>query len=114
MTISIFEFGDIQEGGSGEPIWTTLTRRRTALALSNTYHSIGEEDGKPVRAFIVSNDDGTTGARVRIATALTGQNADQGDIFIAANSTRTFTITRKDRDSSKTTDRLYVTAVADT
>lgn len=113
MTISVFEFSDIDETGSGEPHWDTLTRRRAAQALSNTYLSIGEESGKPVRAFVVSNDDGTTGVRVRIGTAASGTDADQGDIYIAPNSTRTFIIRRKQRDSSKTTDRIYINAVAD-
>lgn len=112
MTISIFEFGAVSDE-SGEPLWDTLTRRRVAQALSNTYLAIGEEDGKPVRAFIISNDDGTTGARVRVGSAGSGTNADQGDIFIAANSTRTFVITRKQRDATKTTDRIYINAVAD-
>lgn len=92
----------------------TLARRRTGLALSNTLHSIGEEEGKPVAAIVVSNDDGTTGARVRITRESTGEDAEQGDIFIAANSTRTFYVTRKQRDAQKTTDRLYLKAVADT
>ncbi len=111
MTISIFEFSDINEQ-SGEPLWDTLVRRRTAQALSNTYFSIGET--AYVRAFIVSNDDGTTGARVRVGTASTGTDADQGDVLIAANSTRTFLITRKARTTTNATNRIYINAVADT
>jgi hypothetical protein len=80
--------------------------------LSNTYLSIGET--YPTAAFIISNDDGTTGARVRVGTASSGENADQGDVFIAANSMMTFRIPRKRRDTSETTNRIYINAVADT
>jgi hypothetical protein len=111
MTISIFEYGAI-DPYSGAPLEDTLVRRRVAQALSNTYLSIGETGA--VACFVVSNDDGTTGARVRIGTASSGTNADQGDIFIAVNSTRTFYVTRKSRTAAQTTDRLYINAVADT
>lgn len=111
MTISIFEYGAV-DPASGAPLEDTLVRRRVAQALSNTYLSIGETG--PVACFIVSNDDGTTGARVRIGTASSGTDADQGDIFIAANSTRTFYVTRKRRTTAETTNRIYINAVADT
>ena len=108
MTLSIYEFADLDDA-SGEPRWPEV-RRRTALALSNTYHAVGETT--PIAAIIVSNDDGTTGARVRFSSASSGANADQGDIFIAANSTATFRFPRKRR--TETGDLLFLNAVADT
>ncbi len=65
MTISVFEFEQINES-SGDPVYPAH-RRRVAQALSNTYLSIGETF--PTRGVLVSNDDGTTGARIRIGTA---------------------------------------------
>ena len=112
MTISIFEFTDICET-SDAPLWPAA-RRRDAQAIAATYHSIGEVDGTPIRAFIVSNDDGTTGVRVRVGTASSGTDATQADIYIAPNSDRLFVIRRKQRDAAKTTDRIYINAVADT
>lgn len=110
MTISIFEFGDINES-SGDPVFPAH-RRRTAQALSNTYVSIGET--APTRGVLVSNDDGSTGVRIRIGTASSGEDADQSDIYIPANGTAFFIIHRKRRDTSETTNRIYINAVADT
>ena len=110
MTISIFEFEQINES-SGDPVYPAH-RRRVAQALSNTYLSIGET--YPTRGVLVSNDNGTTGARIRIGTASSGENADQGDLYIPPNGTAFFIIARKQRDTSKTTDRIYINAVADT
>jgi hypothetical protein len=112
MTISIFEFSDI-EPGTNEPLWDTLVRRTAGVALANTYTQVGET--APIKAIVISNDDGTTGARVRFHTASSGGDASQADIFIAANSTRTFLIRRKRRSTTDgPTDDLYVNAVADT
>ena len=111
MTISIFEFSDIDET-TGEPLWDTLVRRRVTQALSNTYLQIGET--YPVKAVVISNDDGSTGVHIRFHTASTGGDAGQGDIYIGANADRTFLIRRKRRNSTDgPTDDLYVNAVAD-
>lgn len=110
MTISIFEFTDT-DPYSGEPLWPAF-RRTAAHALSNTYLRLGETGS--IAAFIISNDDGTTGARVRVGNAGSGQDATQADIFIAANSTQTFYVTRKDRGlTTGASNAIYINAVAD-
>jgi hypothetical protein len=110
MTISIFEYG-AHDPCSGEPLVDTLVRRRVTQAIANAYHSLGETGA--ISCFVVSNDDGTTAVRVRIGAASSGEDAGQGDILIAANSTRTFYVTRKRRTATETTDRLYINGVAD-
>lgn len=107
MTVSIFEFTDIADE-SGDVIWPPATRTEGATLGAYTRVS----NGKSIRALLVCNDDGTTGIRVRIATASTGQDATQYDVFIAANDSRTFLIPRKDRTDAS--NALYVMAVADT
>lgn len=108
MTISIFEFLDVNEA-TGDPIWPAA-RRRVAQALSATYLQIGEEAGKEIRAVMVYNDSSTTGVHLRVTKVSTGEDADQGDPYIGPDGKATFLIQRKDRT---TTNPLYVNAVAD-
>lgn len=109
MTMTVFEFSDLDHY-SGEPQWPAHTVTR-AHGVANNYLQFGT--AKPTIAIIVSNDDGTTGIRVRIGVVGTGDDATQTDVFIAANSTRTFYIIRKRRTAAETTDDLWINAVAD-
>lgn len=110
MTISIFEFQNT-DPYSGEPLWPAF-RRTAGHALSNTYLRLCETGS--IAAFIISNDDGTTGARVRVGTASSGEDATQADVYIGPNSTRTFYVTRKDRGlTTATANAIYINAVAD-
>jgi diaminopimelate epimerase len=108
MTISIFEFTDVTPGNNS-PIYPAL-RRRTLQAIGAGVWTQICETGS-VAAVVVSNDDGATGVRVRITQNQTDA-ANQGDVFIAANSDRTFIMARKVR--SATDNVLYINAVADT
>ena len=107
MTISIFEYADINEA-SGDAIHPHH-RRRTAQALTATYLAIGET--ALTRCVEVYNDSATTGVHVRVATASSGQDATQGDYYIGPDAVGTFLIQRKDRSA---TNLLYINAVADT
>lgn len=110
MTMTILEFADINEA-TGDPVYPAH-RRRTAQALSNTYISIGET--YPTRAILVVNDDATTGIRLRIGTASSGEDATQADPYIGPDESGYFLIPRKRRSATETTDRIYINAVADT
>ena len=116
MTISLYEFTDVDEG-SGEPIFPPQIRL-AGQAIANTYLQLANAavDGSgayyPIRLVRIMNDDGTTGIRFRITTAGSGQDATQADQFVAANSYTDVLIHRKDR--SQTGNKLWITALADT
>lgn len=110
MTITIYEFGDTSPGND-DPVYPAQ-RRRTGLALANTYHPIGNTS--PTAAILIYNDSATTGVHVRIGTQSSGENADQGDTYIGPDGTGYFLIRRKRRTADEATDRIYINAVADT
>lgn len=107
MTISIFEFTDTTEGNDA-PLQPPIRRRTLQAIGAALWYPIG--DTASVKAVTVSNDDGTTGVRVRI-TSNQSDAANQGDVFIAANSDRTFYFHRKAR--TEAANLLYINAVAD-
>lgn len=115
MTFSLIQFTDVSEGND-DPVWPPQIRL-VGQALSNTYIQLANSaaDGSgtyyPIRAIYISNDDGTTGIRFRIATAGSGQDAGQSDIYIGPNSDRKIILHRKDRSVSG--NKLWITAVAD-
>lgn len=116
MTFSLLQFTDVSEGND-DPVYPPQIRL-TGQALANTYVQLANSaaDGSgtyyPIRAIVISNDDGTTGIRFRISTASSGQDATQSDIYIGPNSDRKILIHRKNR--SETGNKLWITALADT
>ena len=108
MTMTILQFTDINES-TGDPIFPAQVRAVTQ-ALSNTYYKLSTS--LPIRAVLIYNDSDSTGIHVRVATAASGQDADQSDPYIGPDESGYFLIHRKQRAGS--TDGIWVTAVADT
>lgn len=113
MTISILQFTDVSPGNE-DPVYPAQIRL-TGKALSATYHQLGVDGSNntfAIRGVLIYNDSNTTGIHVRVATASSGQDADQGDVYVGPDQTAYFLIHRK--DISKTGNKLWVNAVADT
>jgi len=116
MTISLFQFTDITEGNDS-PVFPPQIRL-AGQAIANTYLQLcntavdGSGTYYPIRLIRVSNDDGTTGIRFRIATAGSGQDATQADQYVGPNSYTDIVIHRKVRSAAA--DKLWITALADT
>lgn len=111
--MTVYQFTDVTPGNE-DPVYPAQIRA-TGQALSNTYYQLGADgsgNAYAVRGVLIYNDSNTTGIHVRIATASSGQDATQGDTYIGPDATGYFLIHRK--DLSKTGNKLYVTAVADT
>lgn len=109
MTISIFEFTDINEE-TGDVIWPAKTRSASQALDAYVPATVGIGSG--IRAVIIYNDSGTTGIHVRIATAASGQAATQSDLYIGPDGMGKILLQRKDRSQSN--NLLFVHATADT
>lgn len=111
--MTVLQFSDVSPGNE-DPIYPAQIRL-TGQALSNTYLQLGIDGSSnhfPIRGVLIYNDSATAGIHVRVATAASGQDAGQGDVYIGPDQTGWFLIHRK--DITVTGNKLYLTAVADT